>query len=162
MLAYGTVFKLDQFLVGYFLSFCSTPALLLHKTNFGLKLLWVGGLVSLSSHCGFYLATGDGLSRFHVCTVRHLSITYIDSGKPPLSRLVELPGDLLPTQAATDAHSFSWPSGPLSCLSLHLTLPTHSPPPPFSHQFPPSASYDYFVSLFKCDLSVLAWSFLLV
>jgi hypothetical protein len=45
---------------------------------------------------------------------------------------------------------------PLSCLSIP------SPYPFPSTSLPPFASYDDFVSPYKCDSSILAWAFLLI
>ena len=53
VLAFEMGLKLDQLLVGHSFSLCSifVPAFLVDRTNFGLKVLWVG--------CCPYLSTGS-------------------------------------------------------------------------------------------------------
>jgi len=76
-------------------------------------------------------------------------------GNLPYPMSLRLPRDppfYPPTPAAADFRSFSWPSGPLSCLSTipDPTSPFPAPYPLLPISQPPSASYDYFVSPFLC------------
>lgn len=71
MLAQGIGFKLGQLLVGFSFGLCSIPAFLSNGTNSGSNENFVGGFVSLTCHWGFCLATGGGLFRFYIPTVKH-------------------------------------------------------------------------------------------
>lgn len=63
-------------------------------------------------------------------------IIFLIVGASPISGLWDflkiIPNTLAP--AAADFHSFSWPYGPLSYLSLHLILPPYYPPSPLATQ----------------------------
>ena len=92
---------------------------------------FVGGLMSLSLHWGSCMTTEGDLFRFHVSTGISAKVTHIDSWEFPHLMSLGLPKYSPQPQllAASDFHSFPWPSRSLSCLSTHITLP------PFSSSF---------------------------
>jgi hypothetical protein len=132
--------KLYWLLVGHSLRLCSIPCPCISCKNdtFWVK-RFVGGLVSLLFQWSSCLETGVGQFRFHIYTaVKSPSLipgSLICPGFwPILERFL-----ISPCLPAADLYSFSWPSGPHSCLSPHMILSTPIPlPVPSPIQFPSS------------------------
>lgn len=125
------------------------PAFLLNGTNVESKVLWVSWCPYPSTGCPAWLQEVASSGSMSPLLSIPAKVIRIDSWEPPPSQVSGSrdPPKKTVLQEASDFHSFSWPSGPFSCLFQHLLLP-----PPFSSLFPllpsslpPSATYDYFI-----------------
>ena len=115
------------------------------------------------SHWGPCLAIGDGLFRLHSPNAVSHSYSHAHwflggSPIPGLCHILEMPPPPH-TPSLADFHSFSWPSGHLSCPSPHLIFNLPIPIPiPSTTQFP---SFIWLLWLFnpssQWDSSILTW-----
>ena len=127
-------------------SLCSifVPAFLLDRTNLESKVLYMGWHSHSSTGDPAWRLESYGF-RFYIPTVEHFSSCHWHwhLGTSLILGLWDFLGDIpnphssqSPNAAAAYFHSFAWSSGPHSCPSLCLILPTYSPCPSLSHPGP--------------------------
>ena len=128
--------KLGQLLVGHSLKLCSilVPAFLVDRINLGLKVLWVGWMVSLTLYWHSCLATGDGLFRFHIPNAKsQLRSPPLILGHLPYPQSLSTPGDahyvLIP-------FSCRFPFILMAICPSLLSFPTLDPESPIHLPFP--------------------------
>jgi hypothetical protein len=114
------------------------PAFLVDRINFGLKVLWVCCCPYRSTVAPAWLQEVASSASISLILWVTAKVTILDSWVSPLSQVLclflEMP-HTSPSLSAADFHSFSWPSGHLSCLFPHLIL---NPPVPSPILVPPS------------------------